>query len=388
MKKLISSIVLVSTVFATESEILTPLKQQILKAKKENVFNTELYNKTSLLGGITLSGTSTTDQDDYTTNKFAISYSQDLFQFGGLWFSYSYANSYSQYQELGIDVTESGYLKSAYTTALSMLINDLTIEQTQLRIENAKIEIKTKTDLYKVGQADISDLNNAIMSKNSYFGTLLDLKQSKITYLATLKEYTNLSYKEITFPNIELIDKDKYIASSLSILQQQAYADTLRYTKYVNTTSLFPKLSFTYSYANTDYENPSYSSSNGDSYSYMFTLSMPINISSYINRTKSSVESLIAEEQLEDERISEQLAYELSENNIKNYQEKLKLAQEDVELYTTMVELTSKEVEGGFKSSLDLETLQNTKRIRELDIQINELKIKKELISLYYGIKR
>ena len=53
-----------------------------------------------------------------------------------------------------------------------------------------------------------------------------------------------------------------------------------------------------------------------------------------------------------------------------------------------MVGLTQNEVDGGFKSSLDLDALKNTKKIRELDIKINELKIKKELISLFYGIKR
>ena len=63
------------------------------------------------------------------------------------------------------------------------------------------------------------------------------------------------------------------------------------------------------------------------------------------------------------------------------------LAQNNLALYDDLIQATTAGVKTGYRSGYDLETLQNTKKIDEYEITINELNIQLELVKLHYLTK-
>ena len=69
---------------------------------------------------------------------------------------------------------------------------------------------------------------------------------------------------------------------------------------------------------------------------------------------------------------------------IKQYEQRINLAQNDIKLYEELLQLNQEEYAAGFKAIEDVDTLKNSKEIRNLDIEKYKLNIKKEILFLYF----
>ncbi len=76
--------------------------------------------------------------------------------------------------------------------------------------------------------------------------------------------------------------------------------------------------------------------------------------------------------------------YETSFETIKQYGQRINLAQNDIKLYEELLQLNQEEYAAGFKAIEDVDTLKNSKEIRNLDIEKYKLNIKKEILFLYF----
>ena len=78
--------------------------------------------------------------------------------------------------------------------------------------------------------------------------------------------------------------------------------------------------------------------------------------------------------------------YETSYETIKQYEKRINLALNDIKLYEELLQLNQEEYNAGFKAMEDVDTLKNSKEIRQLDIEKYKLYIKKEILFLYFQI--
>lgn len=76
--------------------------------------------------------------------------------------------------------------------------------------------------------------------------------------------------------------------------------------------------------------------------------------------------------------------YDSSIETIKQFENRINLALNDIKLYEELLELNQKEFNAGFKADEDVQTLKNSKGIRKLDIEKYKLNIKKELLYIYF----
>jgi hypothetical protein len=76
--------------------------------------------------------------------------------------------------------------------------------------------------------------------------------------------------------------------------------------------------------------------------------------------------------------------YDSSIETIKQFENRINLALNDIKLYEELLELNQEEFNAGFKADEDVQTLENSKKIRKLDIEKYKLNIKKELLYIYF----
>ncbi len=132
--------------------------------------------------------------------------------------------------------------------------------------------------------------------------------------------------------------------------------------------------------------NDASKSSLDEYYSYGATISVPISftVTNDIQHSKLLYLQNKKEEKLTKIRLEK--LYDTSFETIKQYNERIKLAQRDINLYNELIELNQEELSAGFKAIEEVTLLKNSKQIRELDIQKYALSLQKEILSLHFKI--
>lgn len=383
MKKTLLSLALISSLFASEDDVLLKSQKDILETSKKSAIENAQVNKKSWLSDININLSTSQSQEDIRTDDASVNWNQDIFRFGGIGYQIEYAKAKEAYDILGVDIQKKSLLDTLYKRLLNIKITELEIEQTQLNIKNKQITIEIKQDEYSAGNADISELNDAIMDRNSLKDTLINLNATKKRYINSLKELTDVEHSEIKIPKISMIKKDTYLDKSSTLKQLKLDTNVKNYQTKVTDANYLPKVTTNLKYGHNNIQN---SSIDGEYYNYGVNLSIPFSFSETNTRQVSRLEYIKAQQELVQNKRDIAIEYENTITNIQSYQEKKKVALDDIKLYESLLELCESEYKVGYRPLEDVLTLKNTKSIRELDVEINELNIKKELLDLYFDM--
>ena len=380
MKKLILLSICAILANANDTDILSNTKQQIIELNKKQIDEKSHSNKYDWLSDITVSGSVSQNQDDVKSKDYYLNISQDIFTFGGITSQIQYANELKKMEEINLEISTKEDISTLYSLLLDIQLNDISLEQNSLNIQNSQIDISHKKSEYKAGELGISDLNEAIMTKNDLQDTAKTLQLSKLTNINSVKKYTNKPYKNISIPNPKLLSKELFLQNSTSIKYAQADINVNNNLYKIKKSDYLPSVSANtkYGYANSDITN------GDDYYNYGVSVSVPLSYTSSSTIEQKKLDYLISKQELNDKITQAELTYEETLLNIKNYKERINLALEDIKLYEELLFTNKEEYKAGYKTIDDVQTLQNSKKIRELDIKTYKLNIQKQLLSLYY----
>lgn len=380
MKPLFFLILVPIFAFCAEADILLESKKEIINLNQKHAQEKSKANQYNWLSDITLQSTISKDEEDTQTSNFSLSLSQDIYRFGGITSQIEYAKELQKMELLGVRIEMREQLVSLYGYYLDAMANEVALEQNGLNIQNAQIEIKNKTSQYKEGEIDISDLNNAIMSKNALADSKKELELSKIKNLNELKKLTSHEYSQIVLPHMQLPSKNLFLEKSMEIL----YADTdvkVKNSLYqVKKSDFLPSLSVE---ANYGYKDTTLVTGE-DYYSYGLKLSMPLSYTASNQIEQTRLDYLLSKQEVIDKKIELEMEYQNALATIQSYEQRIALAKEDIKLYETLLDVSLQEYEAGYKSQEDVNTLKNSKMVRELDIKTYRLQIQKEILDLYF----
>jgi outer membrane protein TolC len=367
-------------IFANDTKLLSNTKQEIIQLKQDQIEKKKQTNKYDWLSDITINGALTKDNDDIDSKSYSISISQEIFNFGGINKQMKYADVLKELETLDLQISTKEDLYSLISLLIDIKLNDIKLEQNNLNISNNLIDIRHKKSEYKAGELSISDLNDAIMTKNQLKDTQKELQLAKLVNINEIKKYTDKDYKNIILPEISLLSKEDYIQNSTEAKYAKTNSNVSNLLYEIKKTDYLPKLNANanYGYKNTD------TTLGDDYYNYglQFTLPLSFNSKSYISQKK--IDYLISKQELVDTLNNVELSYDETLLNINNYKERTLLAFEDIKLYEELILVNEEEYKAGYKTIDDVDTLTNSKKIRELDIRSFELNIKKLLYKLYF----
>ena len=394
MYKLIIMLVLCSLLNANELEVLKDSKKVLRQTEKKIIQKNYESSKNGWISPITISSGlnrshSFNSESDSLTKSVSIGFSQSIYKSGGIEFTIKNAKDVLNSDLIAWEIENKAILETIYETLLEIKKVKLQIEQSEYSLKNKEIELILKKIQYEAGNADITELNDAIMSKNTQYKENISLKNSLKDKEYELSKYTNLKYNQIDLIDFKIIDKNKFLKNNLNIKYENSKVKVLDSSYKKLKSSYLPQLSVgtNYSYSrNENLQSDTQSTSKNGSIS--LNLSMPIydiNKSSTVEKSRLELlKQKIALNDIKDETLYE---YEQILTQIDTYEQQSKIIKENLNLYDELINANRNSNESGMSSDYDLEILENTKKINEYDLTINNIDIKLQYSKLYFKTK-
>ncbi|MCG3656896.1 TolC family protein [Aliarcobacter butzleri] len=382
MKKILYCFLFSSLLFANEksNEVLMPLKNEIRDLETKSIEEKKEVNKYEWLNDLNISLSQSKDDENIITKDYSLNLNQKILDFGGISSQIDYANNLFKQEALKIKMENFEDLNTLYKNFIDLKINDINILQNGLNIKNSEIEVDIKKSQYRNGQSDISDLNDAIMKKNLLEDSKMNLKLNKVIYENDIKKLTSYELNNLTIPSISLISKDIFLEKSTKKLYANLESQVSQ-NEYKKTKSKYlPALNLTGAVGYQD----STTKKSQDYYNYGASITMPLNYTFSNDIEYSKLVYLQNRKKEELTSIELEKVYDSSIETIKQFENRINLALNDIKLYEELLELNQEEFNAGFKADEDVQTLKNSKEIRKLDIEKYKLNIKKELLYIYF----
>lgn len=323
------------------------------------------------------------------TSTWSISASQPVFRSGGIYFGIKYANANERYVKTGVDIEQKTLIKTAVELMYRLRRTDLDIERQLLLVDNAKIDVERKKEQFQSGFLDSGTLDNAILDKNREQNTLLELKTTRHGLLKDLKNISDAEYAHIELPAFTLMQKETFLDRNLELVRAEHDIEQNYYNKHGITATYFPQLSLDYAYTDEEVENSRFAgvltSEGRNRYNtYGFTLSMPLFDVNVFNVIESrQIDYLRANLKKSDLKRQEENLYEETLANLAIIDEKSALSRADRELYKSLLENAIELYTAGEQTIFDVQTLENAKKIKELELKLFAIDRQLQLLELY-----
>lgn len=376
---------------AGESALLSSLKQKQIDLEYEK--NKEDSSKVSTSWINPIIAKYTSQKNDYYSPEeksqgFSLSLSQPVFKSGGIYYQIKQAGVSGKVLNLGTDIKRQGLISQALGNTLSIKKLDAEIKKQKLLVENAKIDLLRKTEQYEAGFLDAGFLDNAMLEKNRNELALFELEKNRDDTVLSLKNISDLGYEEIEVPQLQLVDVSEFLNTNLELDRAMYVSLQNRYQRNQVIASYLPQVNLEASYNDEKIVGGRLlglpMNDNWNDYrTYGVTVSMPIDINSKNSIQSASIEYLKSAYEKEDKKREMGNLYKSVIVNLKTLDKKTNLAEEDVKSYASLVSMTQEGLHAGDKTEYDLQTLENAKNIRELDIKIYGLQKQIELLKLY-----
>ena len=387
---IILSLVLSSIIFANELEILQNDKKELRQIEKKVIQEKYEADKNEWIGTIDLKS-SLGKSRDFTHNQSSdmsrsvgLSFSQSIFESGGIEQSIQYAKEQLNSSLIAWENDNVLILQTIYETLLNIKKLNLQIEQSDYYLKNKDIELILKRIQYEAGKADIIDLNNAIMSKNNQEKENISLKNTIKEKKYELSKYTDLSADEIKIIDFNIIDKEKFLKDNLNIKYENSKVQILNTSYKQLKSSYLPKVALSSGVNYLNNENDDYRT-NG---SIGLNLSMPIfDITKDAKLQKSKLEVLKQKVNINDMQNELEYEYEQILTFIDTYENYEKTINNNLKLYEELIMVNKSSNDAGMTSDYDLEILQNTRKINEFDLIVNDINKKLQYSKLYFKTK-
>ncbi len=385
IKHLISVSLLVGVLSASDnSSLLSVLKQEKLDIDRQKVElesdNLKYDWVNSVMGSYSTSSYDGKSGTVDSSSTFSITIDQPIFRSGGIYYAIQYAGANREYLRLSTALGEQDLIKSVISSWLSIKKYDLQIQRQKYLIANAKIDIIRKKEQYESGFLDSSFLDQAILTKSGLEKSLIDMESLRYSQLMIFKSLSDSDYMSITPPTFIMVDKSKYLNSSILLKQQKADRQRAEYLKKMTIANYLPTVSLSAGYYDTDNNLDT-----GDSYTQIgLKISMPL---MDINRGRSieisQLDYLKSKIETKDKEVEESNNYQNYVKKIELLNKKIDIVSNDAKLYDSLLVSTRELFKAGENTKYDVENLENSKQTMLLDKKIYEIDVQQTLLELY-----
>lgn len=391
MKKMLAFMLVGGTLLGSDLP-LSQEKADLLKYQREKIQEDIDRGKTSWVAPLTLSASISRNKDatdlESEVKSAGIDLSQDVFRSGGIYYTIEQAKASGQANLLGVDIQEASYLSQIYTLKAQIERDKLKYRQSELTLKNMDIDLFIIKAKYKVGSADISELNRSTIDRDNARTDLIVVKNTLRNEEYELKKLVgNANMDAVALPDVPLLTESEYLEGNLELLQYSAQDRSDDTAWKLTRSSYLPKLTVNGSLGYSDYQGDVLEYK-GDNYSFGALLSMPLDINTRGTVESGKLQYLQTKTAQLDRKQELEQEYAMRVSTIADYEEKIGVAEEMIKMYDDLYSFTDNQYKAGFKSSYDLESLGNSVEIQKLEKQIQNYNILVEKISLYFSVKQ
>ncbi len=338
------------------------LQEEGSKLKKDWI-NPIIYQFTKNLG------------EKYRDEKSIISVNQPIFKSGGIYKSIKYANSSYDYATLEIKQQKKALITQALNYLFLIRKSDLNIQKAKLSISNAQIDIKRKKEQVLNGFLDSSFLDKAILTLNESKHLLVNLKYQKKELIDKFHNLSSKDYTEFTLPTFKIYSEKEFIEKNI---EQLSY---MTLTKYLPTLNIF------YNYSKNHYTDANPALKKGSSKNYGLTISVPFDTRVFNDIEARKIDYLKSKLSLKNKIEDEKTFFKTSLDKISMLDERIEITKDDLNTYNSILKTLKEEKEAQLKTQSDIDTLENSKNIKNLELEIFEIDRQITLLECYAKLK-
>ncbi|WP_373070108.1 TolC family protein [Sulfurimonas sp.] len=334
--------------------------------------------------------TAAASESEWDQESASVTWTQPIFQSGGIYYGIKYATASGKYANYSVDVQKRKLVKDAISILMQIKQIDLRVKRQNLQIRNTEIALEQVKEQYLSGQLDSSFLDNAIIDRNVVIQALYDIETNKERLISSFEALSDMNYKEARIPSLGVLSKDDFLTYNIVLQMSDSEVEKNRYFKDVTIAKYLPKVDFIADYTWTDETKMfgTFDRPENTSYSYGVKASIPLNINTFVDVSSSRVDYLKAKVVVEDKKRELSAIYDQVMQNIDNLDKKKQLSVENKDIYKKLLDDTTELYKAGYKTEYDVELLKNSFEMAELDSKIYDIDKQLELLTLYEMYKK
>jgi len=370
----------------SDNSILSEPRKKTFDLSKEQIKEDSSKLKKDWINPITYKYTKNLGED-YKTSKSVISIDQPIFQSGGIYQAIKYAKSTYNYASLEIQQEQKELIKKAVNILFNIEKTKLNIKKAKYTLENAKIDVERKKEQVLNGFLDASFLDDALLTLNSTKNSLVDLKYSKQELINNFNAISSKEYTTFKLPTFKLFSKEEYLENNIEIKKAKADITKKGNFAYMTKAKYLPSVNayYTYSkYHDTD-DNTSLDKENNQTFG--LTISVPFDTRTFNDIESKKIDYLKSKLDLQNTLTDEKIFFKTSIDKINMINERLQITRDDLEVYDSILKIINEEKEAQLKTQSDLETLQNSQKIKSIDLKTYEIDRQLTLLDMYVKLK-
>ncbi|HGZ70046.1 MAG TPA: TolC family protein [Nitratifractor sp.] len=254
----------------------------------------------------------------------------------------------------------------------------------KLQLRNRDIEINSAQELYSAGLSDGVTLDNALVKKDEAKIALLDMESNLEALRASFSKISDKNPDTIRVPHLKVPSKEQYLSHNIDLDIAQAktlLAQNLHSVKrsaYLPTVSVgarYTKLSKAQVGRNDAFTN------------YSLRVSMPLSVNVGNDLERSKLSSMIAKVEEKNSIREAKADYATARKKVAIIQKRINLAKREARAYRRLLKSTRELYRAGQKSSQDVELLENSKRVQQLDIKIYSIEKELAILELHKKVR-
>lgn len=324
--------------------------------------------------------------DKYDTEKSLISVDQPIFKTGGIYKAIKYANAQRLYSHLDLDLQKKAMIKDTTTILFNIHKLQLQIKKQELLVKNGEIDIKRKKEQVLNGFADTSLLDNAILDTNTSRNALADLVYQKEELINEFGTYASGDYESFTLPKFSILDKENFLKDNLTLKRAKADISSKKDFSWMTISKYLPTVSATFDYTKYHSSNNPTINTDDDVQNYGIKITMPLDTRTFNDIQSTRIDYLKAKLDFDNQILEQENYFKSKLSKIKMIDSKIAIAKNDYVLYNSLLDVVVEEKEAELKTQSDVDTLLNSKKIRELDLKIYNIDKQIELLDIYSKI--
>ncbi len=385
VKLLLCSLIFSSLYAQTEAfdeKILSDKRLKDFDLSQEQIKEDSSKLRKDWINPITYQYTNNLGEDD-KTQRSMISINQPIFQSGGIYQAIKYADNSYKYADLDLAQQKKELIKEALNYLYNIEKANLNIQKAKYTLENAKIDVNRKKEQVLNGFLDASFLDDALLTLNTTKNNLVDLKYQKQELINNFNNISSSDYTNFELPTFTIFSEKEFLENNINLKKIEADVDKKNNYSYMTMAKYLPSVNayYTYSkYHDTD-NNTKYSKENDQTFG--LTVTVPFDSRTYNDVQSKRIDYLKSKLNLENSLNDEKTFFKSKLQKISMIEERLQITKDDLEVYNSILKIINEEKEAQLKTQSDLDTLQNSQKIKSLDLKIYEIDKQLELLEMY-----
>lgn len=321
--------------------------------------------------------------EDYKTQRSMISINQPIFQSGGIYQAIKYADNSYKYADLDLAQQKKELIKEALNILFNIEKTNLNIQKAQYTLQNAKIDVNRKKEQVLNGFLDASYLDDSLLTLNATKHNLVDLKYQKEELINNFNNISSSDYTNFELPTFTIFSEKEFLENNINLKKIEADVDKKGNYSYMTMAKYLPSVNAYYNYSKYHETDDNIKLQKENDQTFGVSVTVPFDSRTFNDVQSKRIDYLKSKLNLENSISDEKTFFKSKLQKLSMLDERLQITKDDLEVYDSILKTINEEKIAQIKTQSDLDTLQNSQKIKSLDLKIYEIDKQLELLEMY-----